>query len=362
MPTSKKPRKPATAKPAKPSQADLVMAQLTAAMQDGDLDAFDAARDALAVLAERDPTLDRALFDELAMMRDQMLELDAEHALIESALWAGDMLRAEALEAALYGDEGDADEFDSDDDDGDMIDITPAPPGDAYADLAAGAPGAVAALIATGADLNAHLGLDPRPALFAAIEAPNRNADVILRLIAAGADPSDLTETDGETAMSWALLAPDMTVFDPAQEQRLFQTLLDHGADPNEGCGDFGSVLNRAIIMGLPMHVQVLLSAGAGTSAATPYDFAIHRLARAPSLVLAAPKPAVLAMLLEAGANPLEGGEFGQTALDFVTAEAAEARAVQTGEDPWTVAFAAALTHSAGLMQDWANRRSALRN
>ncbi len=361
MPTSKKPRKTA-AKPAKPSQADQVMARLTAAMQDGDLDTFDTGVEALAALADHDPTIDRTIFDDLALMRDQMLELDAEHALIEAALWAGDMLRAEALEAALYGDEA----LDDDDDAfGGMIDITPGEPtqpGDPYADVAAGEPGAVEALIATGADLNAHLGLDPRPALFAALEAPNRNAAAVQRLIAAGADPSDLTGADGETAMSWALLAPDTTVFDPAEERRLFQTLLQHGADPNEGCGDFGSVLNRAIIMGLPVHVEVLLAAGAGTGAATPYDFAIQRLARAPSLVLAAPKPAVLAMLLEASANPLEVGEFGQTALDFVTAEAAEARAVQTTEDPWTVAHAAALTQSAGLLQDWANRRSALRN
>ena len=48
---------------------------------------------------------------------------------------------------------------------------------------------AVDALLAAGADLNAPLGPDPRPALFAALEAPNRSPEVIERLIRAGADP-----------------------------------------------------------------------------------------------------------------------------------------------------------------------------
>ena len=372
MPASKKPRKKATTKPIRVSEVDKIMSLLTAAMMDGDLDAFDTAHEALVSLADHGQKIDKAVFDDLAQMREQMLDLDADHAMIDAALWAGDMLRAEALEAALYGDD-DFDDDDSDDGDGDdeedkggMIDITPGALPDAaldpYADLAAGKPGAVEALLAAGVDLNSHLGPDPRPALFAALEAPNRSAEMVARLVAAGADPLDLTEEDSETAMGWALLAPDMTVFDPDSERQLFEALLQHGADPDEGCGDFGSLLNRAIIMGLPVHVQVLLQAGAATDAQTPYDFILRHLVQAPSLVLAAPKPAVVALLLEAGADALATGSFGQTPLDFVTGAAADARAVQTDEDPWTVAHAAALTGSVGLMQDWANRRSALRN
>lgn len=366
MPTSKKPRKKAPTKAARATPVELLMSEVTQALLDADLESFDRAYDRLAELADRDPSIDASIFDDLDQMRVQMLDLNAEQAMIDAALWAGDMARAEALEVALYGEDDFDDEEDEDAAFGGMIDITPGAPSaeapDPYADLAAGHPGALEALLASGADLNAHLGPDPRPALFAALEAPNRSADTIARLIAAGADALDLTEEDGETAMAWALLAPEMTLFDAANERRLFDLLLQAGADPDESCADFGCILNRAIIMGLPDHVQALLQAGARTDTETPYDFAVRHLVHAPALVLAAPKPAVVALLLEAGANPLATGSFGHSALDYVTAAATEARAVQTAEDPWTIAHADALTASAGLMQDWANRRSALRN
>lgn len=353
MPTSKKPRKPKA--PAKPAPVDRLMSLLTEAMLAGDLPAFDAAYEDLTELTAIDPSIDPSILHDLDAMRAEMVETEAAQAEIDASLWAGDLERAEALEAALYDDI--YNEEDGEEEAG-LIDLTPDP----YADLAAGKPGAVEALLAAGADLNAHLGPDPRPALFAALEAPNRNPDIVEQLIQAGADPLAMIDEDGSTAMVWALMAKDMAAFDPASEGRLFDLFLRHGADPDEGCGDFGAVLNRAIVLGLPAHVMALLGAGAGTSTVAPYDFAVYDLAHAPALVLAAPKPAVVTLLLEAGADPLSLGTFDQTPLDFVTAAAADARARQSPDDPWTVAHAAALTQSAILLQDWVIRRPAFRN
>ncbi len=351
MPTSKKPRKPKAAP--KQSPAEVLMSRLTGAMLDGDLQAFDAAYEDLTELIGVDPSIDPDILHDLDAMRGEMVETEAAQVEIDAALWSGNLERAEALEAVLYDD--------IDDDDGPedgVIDLTVDP----YADLAAGKPGAVDALLAAGADLNAPLGPDPRPALFAALEAPNRSPEVIERLIRAGADPLAIIEEDGTTAMVWALMAKDMADFDSASEGRMFDLLLRHGADPDEGCGDFGSVLNRAIVLGLPAHVTSLLEAGAGISTVAPFDFAVYDLAHAPALVLAAPKPDVVTLLLEAGADPLSLGTFDQTPLDFVTAAAADARARQTADDPWTQAHAAALTQSASLLQDWVSRRPAFRN
>ena len=361
MPTSKKPRKkPKT--PAKKAPVDAVMSRLTGAMLDSDLAAFDAAYADLTDLIAVDPSIDPTILHDLDQMRAEMVETEAGQAEIDAALWAGNLERAEALEAALYGtdefEDGDEDEDEDEDADGGLIDLTPDP----YADLAAGKPGAVEALLTAGADLNAHLGPDPRPALFAALEAPNRNPDTVEQLIQAGADPLVMLDEDGTTAMVWALMATDIAEFDAAREGRLFDLLLRHGADPDEGCGDFGSVLNRAIVLGLPAHVTALLDAGAGISTVAPYDFAVYDLAHAPALVLAAPKPAVVTLLLQAGADPLSLGTFDQTPLDFVTAAAADARARQSADDPWTLAHAAALTQSASLLQDWVSRRPAFRN
>jgi hypothetical protein len=358
MPTSKKPRKKAG--PPRVSAADTLMSQLTAAMMDSDLDGFDTAYDALAALASRDPSIDAAIFDDLDAMRTGIVaDIDAQ-VRIDAALWAGDLDRAEQLEIANFGAEG----FDEDEDfDEDVDELEPplANP-DPWEGLATGEPGALDQVLASGADVNAHLGPDPRPALFAALEAPNRSAAHVERLLSAGADALALTEDGGDSAMVWALISTHMKQFDPASEGRIFDLLLQRGADPDEGCGEFGCILNRAIIMGLAAHVRALLRAGAATDTPTPYDFAIHDLAYAPSLVLAAPKPDVLTLLLEAGANPLAIGSFGQTALDFVTAAAADARDRQTADDPWTITHAAALTRSAELLQAWVNHRSALRN
>lgn len=353
MPTAKKPRKKAG--PARVPAADRLMSQLTAALMDSDLDSFDTAYESLVALASRDPSIDPAIFDDLDDMRAGMLaDIDAQ-ARIDAALWAGDLERAEQLEIANFGE----DDF-ADDDGQDMDPLSMFTP-DPWEGLASGQPGALAEVLANGADLNAHLGPDPRPALFAALEAPDRSADTVERLLAAGADPQATTE-DGDSAMVWALLSTHIKTLDPASEGRIFDLLLQYGADPDEGCGEFGCILNRAIIMGLPAHVVALLRAGADTGTATPYDFAIPDLAYAPSLVLAAPKPDVLTLLLEVGANPLATGSFGQTALDFVTAAAADARDRQTPDDPWTATHAAALTRSAGLLQSWVNQRSARPN
>ena len=351
MPTSKKPRKPKAAP--KQSPAEVLMSRLTGAMLDGDLQAFDAAYEDLTELIGVDPSIDPDILHDLDAMRGEMVETEAAQAEIDAALWSGNLERAEALEAVLYDDIDD----DEGPEDG-LIDLSVDP----YADLAAGKPGAVDALLAAGADLNAPLGPDPRPALFAALEAPNRSPETVERLIRAGADPTAIIEEDGTTAMVWALMAKDMAGFDSAREGRLFDLLLRHGADPDEGCGDFGSVLNRAIVLGLPAHVSALLEAGAGISTVAPYDCAVYDLAHAPALVLAAPKPAVVSLLLEAGADPLSLGTFDQTPLDFVTAAAADARARQTADDPWTQAHAAALTQSASLLQDWVSRRPTFRN
>jgi ankyrin repeat protein len=351
MPTSKKPRKPKAAP--KQSPAEVLMSRLTGAMLDGDLQAFDAAYEDLTELIGVDPSIDPDILHDLDAMRGEMVETEAAQAEIDAALWSGNLERAEALEAVLYDDIDD----DEGPEDG-VIDLTVDP----YADLAAGKPGAVEALLAARADLNAPLGPDPRPALFAALEAPNRSPETVERLIRAGADPLAIIEEDGTTAMVWALMAKDMADFDSDSEGRLFDLLLRHGADPDEGCGDFGSVLNRAIVLGLPAHVTALLEAGAGISTVAPYDFAVYDLAHAPALVLAGPKPDVVTLLLEAGADPLSLGTFDQTPLDFVTAAAADARARQTADDPWTQAHATALTQSASLLQDWVSRRPTFRN
>ena len=88
MPASKKPRKKATTKPIRVSEVDKIMSLLTAAMMDGDLDAFDTAHEALVSLADHGQKIDKAVFDDLAQMREQMLDLDADHAMIDiHRLW-----------------------------------------------------------------------------------------------------------------------------------------------------------------------------------------------------------------------------------------------------------------------------------
>jgi ankyrin repeat protein len=351
MPTSQKPRKPKAAKPADLA-LDRWLTQIDDAMQDGDLDAFDTAHAALADLASQNPTIEPGLLGDLDLMRAEMVEVLANQALVDAALWAGDLDRAERLETELFGPPEDAEDDEND------PDLLPDP----YADLVAGRPGAVDTLLASGADLNLHLGTVPRPALFAALEAPNRSANTIQRLISAGANPLDLTEDSGDSALVWALLSTHMSTYDPASEGQLFTLLLQSGADPDEGCGEFGALLNRAIIMGLPTHVAALLEAGANPDVPTPFDFAIYDLAYAPSLVLAAPKPAVVALLLAAGANPVALGAFGQTPLDYITAAAAEARTMQSADDAWTVRHAAALSQSAALLQTHTTHRPARPN
>jgi hypothetical protein len=321
----------------------------------------------LRALALTDPKLDQDLFDHLAALR---LEMETDATLdedIDLALWAGDFDRIHQLEESrgnLYPDALDLADLDTTDpwDQGDATGM-PAEfdlPPDPFRDLAKGVPGALDALLASGGNLNLPGGLEQRSALCAALQAPGRSVQTLQRLIAAGADPR-LVPDEGEDILAWAIPYDHYATVTPDSEARLFDLLVALGGDPDGFVMGYGCCLTAAIIVAGPPQVAALLRAGAATDVTAPFDFNIPDLAGCTPLMLAAPKPEVLRLLIDHGLLPTEGEADGETALDFILAKAdlALERARST-RDPWHARFADALGKSREIILDWVRGQLAL--
>jgi|GEM_PF-2842328 len=320
--------------------------------------------------------------EKLAAMRSTTSSTQAYIENLDAAMWVGDLDRARALNesgppetdltafagATLDLDGIDWDEEEEEDDEDfefefdftndDLFDDLPAIPEapaqilpDLYADIAQGASGAIDAFIASGEDPNTPRGEAQHTALLAALDAPNRRADEIAKLIAAGADPKVL-HYGGDNALSWAAGYHHPETVTAETEIELWTLLASHGVDPNHWTDvQNWSVLHRAIIQGDGNRVAAALAAGADASPPIPLRFLPEKLAGLTALMVAAPKPDVVTRLLAHGADPAKPDAQGRTPLAFFRAEAAAARARVTPEDPWTVSHAEALDRSTTLLE-----------
>ena len=349
MPTSKKPRKSSGSRPAPPKKSitEELLDDMSLAMNSGDLDGFDAGLAALRRNAAHDATLTPEFFTHIAEMRAELVGSIAIAADVQAALWVGDMKRVQQLEeanlpvsSALGADD------DDDDDDDDLEDYFAAT--DLYADLAAGKPGALQALVATRIDLQTYSGDEDRPALFAALEAPGRTAQTVQSLLDAGADAGDVLD-DGNSALSWALMYDHYDTVTADSEKALFDLLIANGAEPDGVTADFGPTLIAAIIMGGVPQVAALLQAGVNLAVTAPDDFQLPDLSGATPLMLAAPKPDLVRLLLAHGASPTERDAGGRTPREVIHDAALQARA--RAQDDWGLAHADALDQSLALIR-----------
>ncbi|MEM9708539.1 MAG: hypothetical protein AAF871_07055 [Pseudomonadota bacterium] len=221
---------------------------------------------------------------------------------------------------------------------------------DPFADLAAGLPEAVNDLLLSGADLNTPAGPYEYTALLAALDAPGRNAKTLDRLIAAGADPSG-THPLGDNALTWAMGYRHLDTVTGQSERTLIAYLADKGADPNHKVPGYLTAIQRALFEAGSDQVAALFAAGADLPEAFPVDFQPEKLASATGLMVAAPKPDVLAILLAEGADPNQQDVLGRTATDFLTMEVEAAWGRVDEADPWTLDHAEALEISLGMLE-----------
>ncbi len=355
MPTSRSRRKHKPSAPVKKTKvtADDLLDKLSMAAADADLETYDALVRKLKVAALTDTTLDRALFEDLAAMRDIVksnLETDED---IDAALWAGDMDRVFDLEDSRGQLDPEALDLAGQDDGDDREDLPYLPPLDPYAGLVQGLPDAVDALLAAGVDLNEPGGVEQRAALFAALEGPGRNADTLQRLIDAGANPRAVNEYD-ESLLAWSISFDHYATVTPESEAQLYDLLFVFGVDPDEYYAGYGCCLIAAIVMAGAPQVAALLRAGASTQVVAPDDFPVPHLVGATPLMLAAPKPEVVRLLIEHGCLPTEARDDGDSAIEVILAAAtrAEDRARST-RDPWHLRFAERLGASRALVIQW---------
>ena len=311
--------------------------------------------------------------DSLAALQGENAKIATFGANHDAAMWAGDLSRAHALlEAGVPLDYDNIpgvnapalDEFSDDEDytaevaedDPQMIQLlaefaakSDAGP-DIFAEIAEGTPGAIGAAIARGDDLNTPCGEARHTALLAALDAPHRRAEKIERLINAGADARAI-HADGDNTLSWAAGYHHPETVTAESEIELMTLLARHHADPNhetEICD--WTPLHRAIVQGDAARVAGMLAAGADISATTGPNYEPMKLVGFTPLMLAAPKPDVVRLLLAEGADPTEKDAHGRLPLEVIGAEAKAARARADEADPWTFAHAEALEESRDLI------------
>lgn len=291
----------------------------------------------------------------------------------QAALWVGDLERADAL--LLQGPEMKldamgvtvADKDYDDDEDAEMseedlqaffaetgMDGTdfedPSPEWlDLYEQIALGTQGAIEDFVQSGADPNLPSGLSRHTALLAALDAPGRRVENIALLIAAGADVTAL-HIDGDNALSWAMGYHHLGTVSLDSEAALMAFLKEHGADVNHEPSGYWTVLHRAIIQGGAAQVAAILPLGADTGKCLPEVFEPPKLANATPVMLAAPKPDVLQLLLGAGADPSMPDATGRLPLDFIEQEASAARS--RANDDWTISHAEALETSLRIVRE----------
>lgn len=302
----------------------------------------------------------------------------------DAALWVGDMARVDLLNstppqmdlAAMglgFGSDADMDAYDdpdiadAPDFDFDMSNPTPgqqalldeyglsaedflaADAPDLYAEIAQGVPGAIAAFLATGADVNAPSGPSQHTPLLAALDAPGRSLETIAPLLDAGADLTAI-HYQGDNALSWAMGYHHLETVTPDSEYALLTHLANQGVDPNHVTDGYWTVLHRAIVQGGAPQVAAILAAGGDLTTCMFDSFEPEKLANLTPLMLAAPKPDVFQLLLDHGADPQQPDAAGQLPRGFIAAEAIDARARAQADDPWTIAHAEALEASLAIL------------
>lgn len=298
-------------------------------------------------------------------VKEQSEKAQHHFANVDAAMWAGDMARVNMLHqrgpqldyAALGTEATDAYAAPCADQAQEAafaeLGIDPVAPDqmipDRYADIAAGLSGAVDAFLATGQDPNLPTGPDQHTAFLAALDAPGRNVDDLQKLIAAGADPL-ATHVYGDTALSWAMGYHHPDTITTESETAVIQLLVAHGLYINHSVPDFGTPFGRALIYGQAQLVSAMLVAGADAHQNLPMDHPLDLLAGATPVIVAAPKPEVLKLLLDHGVDPRLADDQGRYPVEMVEGQAAAAQDRADPADPWTMAHAAALQESLALI------------
>ncbi len=359
-----------------------LMIKVGEASQAGDNAALDAIMNQIGEVATATGVDIPDLAENLAALQGENAKIQTWGENIDAAMWVGDLKRAEFLTnqgvpldydniPGVTSPDFDApdlaitDDFSEDDDyfedvaadDPEMIQFlanlghpTENALPDLYAEVAEGKPGAIGSLIASGDDLNTPRGAAQHTALLAALDAPGRRAEKIERLIKAGAD-AKVIHAQGDNAMSWAMGYHHPDTVTPESEAELMQLLARHHADPNHvtPASDW-TPLHRAIIQGDLARVTGILATRADITTNIGLDFEPEKLAGFTPLMLAAPKPDILRLLLAKGANPAQKDSHGGLPLDVIGAEAKAARARADATDPWTLAHAEALEESCRIL------------
>ena len=296
----------------------------------------------------------------------------------EAALWVGDLKRADVLisqgpdmDLSAIGVVENDDEYEDNEDflddfdtelqafladaglDGiDFDEVAPEEP-DLYEQIALGTEGAIEEFVQSGADPNVLSGTARHSALLAALDAPGRRVEQIAALVAVGADASTL-QLHGDNALSWAMGYHHLETVTADSEAALMAFLSEHGADVNHMPFGYWSVLHRAIVQGGAAQVAAILPLGADVTKCLPKGYDPQKLAKATPVMLAAPKPEVLRLLLEHGANPSKRDAARRLPLDFIEQEASMARA--RVNDDWTSRHAEALEQSVQIIRDQLNK------
>ena len=356
-----------------------LMSKISDASEAGDTNALNAIINEIGEVATATGVEIPDLQENLSALQGENAKIETHSENIDAAMWVGDLARANELISGgvaldydnIPGVEApDLDAFDdySEDehyfedvaaDDPGMIEFlanlglggaTEEPLPDLYADIAEGTPGAIGAFIASGENPNTPRGEGQHTALLAALDAPGRRAEKIERLINAGADVH-VIHAHGDNVFSWAMGYHHPDTVTAETETELMLLLKRHRADPNH-VTEIGawSPLHRAIIQGDAARTTGILAAGADITQTTLPDFEPAKLAGFTPLMLAAPKPEVLRVLLKNGANPSAKDAQGRLPLDVIGAEAKAARARADTADPWTIAHADALDEACRIL------------
>lgn len=349
-----------------------LMSQIAEAGGAGDLGRLDKLIDQMEDVVALTGAVVPGMTAQIEALKGQTAKARSHFANTEAALWAGDFARADSL-ASKGPDLGYAasldlvaldpigTEFDVEDPEFNLTDFAanfglkldeadPSAPYDAFAELARGVPGAAEDLIDSGAELNRASGANRHTALLAALDAPARTAQVLERLIAAGADPL-VIHAEGDNALSWAVGYDHPGSVTDESEAAIIQCLVAHGVDVNHIVAGQLTVLQRAILQADVPHVSTLLGAGADQSVDLTKDFQPEKLAYGTSIMLAAAKPSVLQVLLDFGGDARRTDKLGRTALEFVRSEAKAARNRVELSDEWTLDHAEALEISLGILE-----------
>jgi len=304
---------------------------------------------------------------EIPGITDQLLELQGQtetystgFANYDAAMWAGDLDRARTLLDQINEVQENPCEineespgFDLDEAMAEMfidmgVDVPDTP--DLFEDIANGLDGAIDAAIASGVDLNTPCGPSMHTALLAALDAPGRRVEQIQKLVAAGSDPL-MPHATGDNTLSWAMGYHHPETVTAESETALFTYLTTLGIDIENRIEGMWTTLHRAIVQSTAVQVEVLLKAGADPSALLAPEYEPEFLAEATSLMLAAPKPQMVRLLLAHGADARQADGQGRRVLEFVAEQTAAARDRATEDDPWTVAHADALEETLGILQ-----------